>query len=106
MQLHERKYQLMQQMHDYATSMNVDLLRKGVLLDVCIFRLLEMSTYLGCNYDQFLQVLGFCISRLMRSQNLEDVWGKNRRSLQQYSYIIKGRGYLAGTVLHKFCADH
>ena len=35
MQLHERKYHLKQQMHDYATSMNFDLLRKDVLLDVC-----------------------------------------------------------------------
>ena len=35
MQLHERKYQLMEQMHDYATNMNFDLLRKDVLLAVC-----------------------------------------------------------------------
>lgn len=34
-QLHERKFHLMQQLHDYATSMNFDLLKKDVLLDVC-----------------------------------------------------------------------
>lgn len=41
-----------------------------------IFRLLERSTYLGCNYCQFLLVLGFCVSRLMQSHHLDDVWGE------------------------------
>lgn len=41
-----------------------------------MFRLLERSTYLGRNYCQFLLVLGFCVSRLMRSQHLDDVWGE------------------------------
>lgn len=41
-----------------------------------MFRLLERSTYLGHNYCQFLLVQGFCVSRLMRLQHLDDVWGE------------------------------
>ena len=37
--------------------------------------LLDASTYLGPNYGQFLMVLGFSLSRLIRTQNLEDVSG-------------------------------
>lgn len=66
-----------------------------------LFRLLERSTYLGRNYCQFLLVLGFCVSRLMRSQHLDDVWGElksyikvNLQSIHLVTVIINCCNYV------------
>lgn len=81
-QMHQRRHHVTcgSQLQDYSTSINNELLKKEVLLDVCK-RLLERSTYLGHNYCPFLLVLSFCVSRLMRSQHLDDVWGESNMGL-------------------------